>query len=431
MKIITRSKKETSTTPENGASPDAETSVAQEATKMNKQQPNVATKNAFELLGEAPAETTPLVNARKVQVPPVVLDGVPADIKALTKELREITKHEFLFKNAGRTTHILPKTREDHQSIVSALKLKNTPFHTYGFKGDKSLRYLIRGLPATFTAADVAEDLQSRIEGIDHVYQFKKNENGKKIMLPIFIITTKKEVTLGQLNKLSGILYHKVKFEKYISNSQTTQCFRCQRFDHSSKHCNLKYRCVICGEEHDAKDCTKRVKPKCVNCGETHVASYRNCEARELHVAKKTANKVHSRNIRKPSAPTNKGHPEMARILPPTRKVNAATSYAAITKGMAPIRPVPTTSTSTAKEPTTSTSIFADSTATQSTSDIRNTIFMIQEAKSIYEELQQMKIPQILGELKKMISQLKTVSTAFDKVSVLVKYAHLFDDTAP
>ena len=60
------------------------------------------------------------------------------------------------------------------------------------------------------------------------------------------------------------------------------QCFNCQRFYHNAANCHSKARCLLCGQEHNLKDCPGKnkndFKVKCVNCHGTHAANYGGCK---------------------------------------------------------------------------------------------------------------------------------------------------------
>ena len=65
---------------------------------------------------------------------------------------------------------------------------------------------------------------------------------------------------------------------------EVTQCFNCQNFGHTSKHCHSAPVCIFCGEKgHRVKEgkCTRR-NARCYNCKEQHAASYRGCKAYKM-----------------------------------------------------------------------------------------------------------------------------------------------------
>ena len=68
------------------------------------------------------------------------------------------------------------------------------------------------------------------------------------------------------------------------------QCYRCQRFNHSSLNCTLQPRCLKCAGAHITRDCTKsRDTPAtCANCRGPHPANFRMCPG---NPANKNANR--------------------------------------------------------------------------------------------------------------------------------------------
>lgn len=84
-----------------------------------------------------------------------------------------------------------------------------------------------------------------------------------------------------------GIQYQapgKVRWET-PQKSDVTQCYRCQRFNHTSKLCRMPFRCVKCKESHEPGNCKNLkfvngilMKAYCVNCGiHDHPANFRKC----------------------------------------------------------------------------------------------------------------------------------------------------------
>ena len=54
------------------------------------------------------------------------------------------------------------------------------------------------------------------------------------------------------------------------------QCFKCQRFGHSSKRCGAIEKCVFCAGNHRVSECPKQ-ELKCANCEGKHTSSYSKC----------------------------------------------------------------------------------------------------------------------------------------------------------
>ncbi|GFT99148.1 putative RNA-directed DNA polymerase from transposon X-element [Trichonephila clavipes] len=61
-----------------------------------------------------------------------------------------------------------------------------------------------------------------------------------------------------------------------------SQCYNCNLFNHSSKNCFMRTRCLKCGESHRTNECPIKDKiqnPVCINCNKTgHMANWSQCE---------------------------------------------------------------------------------------------------------------------------------------------------------
>ena len=56
------------------------------------------------------------------------------------------------------------------------------------------------------------------------------------------------------------------------------QCYNCQRMGHTAPSCKANTRCLLCGENHNKNECTKREENfKCANCSGNHKANSINC----------------------------------------------------------------------------------------------------------------------------------------------------------
>ena len=78
----------------------------------------------------------------------------------------------------------------------------------------------------------------------------------------------------------------KITFEPYRRRTVLAQCYRCQRFGHSSDCCRLPFRCLRCSGAHRSSDCDKPRSedfvPKCANCGGQHSANYKGCPLHKI-----------------------------------------------------------------------------------------------------------------------------------------------------
>lgn len=62
---------------------------------------------------------------------------------------------------------------------------------------------------------------------------------------------------------------------------KSPQCFKCQKYGHTSKTCRAeKPTCKKCAGEHDSRDC-KSDTVKCANCNGDHQSSSSHCKAKD------------------------------------------------------------------------------------------------------------------------------------------------------
>ncbi|GFV15995.1 PRE_C2HC domain-containing protein [Trichonephila clavipes] len=63
-------------------------------------------------------------------------------------------------------------------------------------------------------------------------------------------------------------------------NKGVTQCYSCQKFNHTADNCRLTPRCLKCGENHQTRECgiQKVEQAFCINCQKFgHMANYAGC----------------------------------------------------------------------------------------------------------------------------------------------------------
>jgi hypothetical protein len=86
--------------------------------------------------------------------------------------------------------------------------------------------------------------------------------------------------TLRARGMVIGSVIHEVR--PHDSKCRVTQCFKCQRFGHTTRACSSPPRCGHCAGDHDTRDhgtgeCPNESQVKCANCGQRHKAWDRTC----------------------------------------------------------------------------------------------------------------------------------------------------------
>lgn len=78
---------------------------------------------------------------------------------------------------------------------------------------------------------------------------------------------------------LTDLLGLQVLVETERARPEIGQCFNCQKFGHAQSRCTAVLKCVSCGGEHRAFECTlpREQLPNCASSGKAHPASYRGC----------------------------------------------------------------------------------------------------------------------------------------------------------
>ena len=117
---------------------------------------------------------------------------------------------------------------------------------------------------------DVIEDIKERNKWINDYIQeeddFKlvKELNTREENNRHYIIKCAPEIR-KQIFIRGEILYTLYKKNKVFDSYNVYQCFKCQGFNHSAKHCEKNQVCAKCGGNHRLVECNANVE-KCVNC---------------------------------------------------------------------------------------------------------------------------------------------------------------------
>lgn len=318
----------------------------------------VSTRNEYDILGhqEENSESVEMDSSQlnnttekaSVRCPPITVRRM--SVKEINEMLRRMDGDgKFVLRNLNGSVQIRSKCKTLFDKTVNALKILNSEFYTHANREETLVKIVVSGLPVFEKDELLVELKKNNITPRELKMLSKTKDNDSALYVLYFDKGTVK------LNKLREVkyLFNVVVWWRHWTrkNSDVVQCFRCQRFGHGSRHCNMKARCVKCGEEHMSSECTipkAQNDPrythdviKCANCGNNHTASFKECRIR-LDFIKRQERNSHQ-------VTGNKGTARAPRTFNSTR-VDHNVSFAAALSGTAPT--YPTSSRSDAAEGT-------------------------------------------------------------------------------
>ena len=219
---------------------------------------------------------------KSLRIPPIILEVKSDWTHQTVKELinRHINRYHMQYRNGSKIA-VMCHTVESHQALKEGLKKDDIPFVTYTRRDEKTPKIVIKGLPDT-----IGEDLPSELNKLGFLTTSvtKLKSRHGNLPCPPYLVQLAAGADISKFKQIKYLFNCVISLEKFKPNrSQGTQCFRCQRFGHSSKNCNLPARCVKCTGAHFTAECSKKESDtavQCCNCKGEHPANYRNCNAR-------------------------------------------------------------------------------------------------------------------------------------------------------
>lgn len=213
--------------------------------------------------------------------------------KEIQKHFSNIALNAYIDKNTWQLV-IKTKNHADHQNIQKKKKIPNA--------FDKGLE-LIEKKPKYHAAIHHVDE---NIDLTTETYKDIRNEHcitdikrllakdGSNLKTIRITIDNKDKfndlLSNGEIN-LFGCISKPV--SEWIFKDRPNQCFKCQKFGHSSNTCrNQNPVCLRCSESHDHKDClVDKIKGpfKCANCNGPHAAVDKSCPKIIEHMKRRTS----------------------------------------------------------------------------------------------------------------------------------------------
>ncbi|GFX08206.1 nucleic-acid-binding protein from transposon X-element [Trichonephila clavipes] len=246
------------------------------------------------------------LSEKQAQINPTTSDQTTAPISAL--------------KLAGKYFKIFCKTPDEHRIVTDYLKVIKEEFYVIDPPDSRPLKVVIKGLPISTEIDEIQEDLTSQGFSVEKVAQLTRSKT--KSPLPIFMVELEKKSDSPDIFKVKKCCYLAVQVDAFNRRPGVSQCYNCNLFNHSSKNCFMRTRCLKCGESHRTNECPIKDKiqnPLCINCNKTgHMANWSQCEEFPKRKPRK-GETIRNRNTSTESNKTSKRSPQISPSQLPSR----------------------------------------------------------------------------------------------------------------
>jgi hypothetical protein len=189
----------------------------------------ITTTKRFGKLTEEAAEEA---SAKHVdnKPPPIFISGV-ANIKPLI-DLLVIAPVKYLVKTlSNEQVRVQPTESSIYISIIKALMEKNTEFHTYKPRQDRSFRVFVRNLHPSTEIQDIKRAIMEKGHEVTNIWKAKQRSTNRP--LPLHFTDIKPHPTNKQIYQITTLLHTMVTVEAPHVKRAIPQCTRCQKYGHT------------------------------------------------------------------------------------------------------------------------------------------------------------------------------------------------------
>lgn len=240
------------------------------------------TKNSYNSLSEENDENKDEKQQSKTKEipkpPPITIYNVGV-IQHIHDLLKQITNNKYTIKTISYETIKVQVIEAEHfKTLIKELDSRNTQYHTFRPKSEKTFRFVLRGLHHGTDSEEIKKSLAEQGHEVVNIHNIKHRTTKKP--LPMFYIDITPKENNKHVYNLDKLGNNIIKCEPPHTKRIIPQCTRCQAYGHTKTYCRKISRCVKCSGQHETKECTRKTrddKVKCVNCGGDHPANYRGC----------------------------------------------------------------------------------------------------------------------------------------------------------
>ena len=225
-------------------------------------------------------------NEEKKKLPPIIVDGQGLK-KAVATKLR--AEGVLFTQEPGfASTRLVAADLKSYEAAKKILVDLKVNFFTYAANPAATISRILKRIPTDYSAKEVQDEIQSATGITCDVGEMlgwtprKEGEDRKKTRkLPMIRVTaTPEQLKVIMEADLFNTKNKSLIWERPL-RQPIIQCFKCQRFGHTSQNCHMPARCVKCAQQHADGACQnndKTQKAYCVNCGIFgHPANFKQC----------------------------------------------------------------------------------------------------------------------------------------------------------
>lgn len=271
-----------------------------------------ATSNPFsplERIGDEEVILNKNVKQPKLRIPPINIFDQTRD--NLINFLQGLKVTDFRLKPLKRGYQVLCGSTETHNAVIAGLKVYQgeVQFYSHDLPTDQHFKVALYNLHA-MEISELEADLHANNLNPEKIQVIEPKRSRYTNHRTYILYFKKNSITLSELQKVDTLCQTVVEWQPYQKLRQgPTQCQRCQRPGHGSRHCHMPARCEFCAENHLSTTCPTlaehrrkaeedaaangssqvnlNMPGKCCNCNEAgHFASDPKCP-RKLNYIKK------------------------------------------------------------------------------------------------------------------------------------------------
>jgi PAX-interacting protein 1 len=249
--------------------------------------PTFVSHNQFSVLSDSESDfeekSTPLQSTvHSTRIPPIVVYSLLTNHSSTLSQVNQKLTSPVEVKSKTNRLLLYTKSSSDYKILLSEIQAASLAYHTYPLPDEIQPRLVLKGIPPNVPEEDIRTDLIAQNIQVIRISQITKMDKVTREIItkyPVYVVTLPPGTDLRKVHQIQKLCHCIVSWEKFKNSRPIRQCYNCQSFGHSSKHCGKPAQCVKCSLPHATKECSKPTgsPPKCSNCGGDHPANFTGC----------------------------------------------------------------------------------------------------------------------------------------------------------